>query len=214
MAVHDAHRLGAVGYHIDRPGQRHRGVVLPRHIAGERHHVPGDVLLRGINALGAHLEAGDKPQLGGVAADDRKLHLLKQAGDRLVAHARGAGPHRIEDDRDVLSVGHLAGMAHGGDGAVIQGADVEVDGTCQAGDVIHVVQVVAHDGRGPDGEKPVGHVVDGDVVGDAVHERALLPHCRCQLGNALGDFFHGVLPCSQMAVLAVTRWCRYEQAPL
>ena len=125
----------------------------------------------GVHAAGCGCGAGKGLDLAHVAANDGDGQLVDERGGRLGAHGGGAGANRIEHDGMAELPGDLARLVHGGNGPGVQRADVEHEAAADLRDGGGVVLVVRHDGGATAGEQRVGAVVDGDVVGDAVHER-------------------------------------------
>ena len=83
--------------------------------------------------------------------------------------------HRVQHDGPAQPVGGMARQKHGGDGAAVQSADVQVQPGTQRGDVLYLGGIVRHDGGRAAGQHHVGAVVDGDIVGDVMDEGASGP---------------------------------------
>ena len=79
----------------------------------------------------------------------------------------------------------LSRCDHARDGPRVECADVEAEPRTEGGDLLHLLRIVRHDGTRPDGEQDVRHVIDGDIVGNAVDERG----CRADLveGSCVHD---------------------------
>ena len=66
----------------------------------------------------------------------------------------------------------FARQQHAGDGAAVQGANVDVQPAADGGDILHLGGIVGHNGRSTAGQHHVGAVVHGDVVGNIMNEGA------------------------------------------
>ena len=81
--------------------------------------------------------------------------------------------------------------AHGLYRLAVEVAYVDVEATADGGDVLDVLGLVGHDGTPAAGEHRICDVVDGDVVGDVMHER------RCLTYSAQSIRKHGLRLLSQ-----------------
>ena len=113
-------------------------------------------------------------------------------------------------------LGTGAGEHHGADGLGIERADVDVERAADGGDVLHVVGLVAHDGRAAARDDDVGHIVDGHVVRDVVNQgygRAncfeslcehghATPFCSCRITGTVVSVAGALRPASQPPVAA------------
>ncbi len=77
----------------------------------------------------------------------------------------------VQNDGMVQLVCPFPRREHGGMVLRVERADVDVQATADGGDLLHFVQIVRHDGGAAAGQQNVGHVVDGDIIGDVVDQR-------------------------------------------
>ena len=72
----------------------------------------------------------------------------------------------------------------------VRGADVEDDGICLPGHISGPPHAWRHDWRGADGQRGIGAVIDGNDVGQVMHQRALQAQHAEGGGDLLGEI-HG-----------------------
>ena len=180
-AVADAPAALAVAHEVDRAGHGDDAAGPLRESLDELHAVV-EIRLRhgvdrvGVHALGAAAAGAECLDLGDVAAHGVKAHLLHETVGRVGAQAARARAHGVEQDDVAQLVCLLPGEEHRRDGVFVERADVDVQPAADARDVLDIVGIVGHDRRAAGRQQNVCHVVDGDVIGDVVHERRFRAH--------------------------------------
>ena len=71
--------------------------------------------------------------------------------------------------------GFQAGFQHGAGGRIPERSQIEDFRLAYGGDFLRLLLMVGHNGGRAGGQQQVGHVAGGDIVGDAVDHRLLLP---------------------------------------
>ena len=180
MAVADAESPLSVGHDVDGTGDGDDRPCAGRKRFGECHGLVQRLVSHFVGGVGVYAFCGaaacrQRPDLGDVAPDDCELHFPQEAQCRFGAQMGSACAHGVQHDRTAQPVGSVSRQQHGGDGAAVQRADVEVQPGTQRGDVLDLGGIIRHDGGRPAGEDDVGTVVDGDVVGDVMDKRAFGP---------------------------------------
>ena len=106
------------------------------------------------------------------------MHFIEETYRGLGAELARARTHRIEDDGMPEVTRALSCGVHARDRTRVQRADVKAEPRRERGDLLRLLWVVRHDGARPDGEQDVRHIVDRDVVCDAVDQGRFAPYLR------------------------------------
>ena len=130
----------------------------------------------GVHATGFAAAQGQGLDFGDVAPDHGEGQLLHQVHGGVGAQGGGAGPHGVQQQHMVQLRRLLPGPEHPLDAPLVQGADVDVQTAADGGDVLHVLRLVGHNGTAAAGQQNVGHIVDGDIIGDVVDQRHGFAH--------------------------------------
>ena len=125
----------------------------------------------GVHAPGLAAAQGQGLDLGDVAANHGEGQLFHQLHGGVGPQGGGTGSYGVQQQHMTQGRGLFPGPEHGLDAPLVQGADVDVQPAADGGDVLHVLRLVGHDGAAAAGQQDVGHVVDGDVIGDVVDQR-------------------------------------------
>jgi hypothetical protein len=175
-----AQKLVAVGHRvdglavrdvIDRAGDRGHGAKRPRRLSSQ---LRAATVAYCLDATDLRLPAGERGDLGRVAADDGDLELVEQALRSLGPVGRGAGADGIEHDRDAGSVGRAAGDEHRLDPLVRERADVEDERPRDRRHLRDLLHCVRHHRQRAERERCVRRLVHDHVVRDLVDERLAL----------------------------------------
>ena len=129
-----------------------------------------------VHALRRAAAQGQGLDLGDVAPDDGEGQLLHEADGRVRPQGGGPGPYGVQQDGVAQRGGLFARPVHRLDAPLVEGADVQIQAAAEGRDVLHVLRLVGHDGTAAAGQEDVGHIVDGDVIGDVMHQRDRGPH--------------------------------------
>ena len=192
VAVKHARDPAAVGRKIHRAGDGEHGLQLPGQGLGD---ICGLVdRVQGVDPPGAGVRVAQRQDLGGVAADDPRPGFRDDPPGGLGPERGGTGAHRVQDDRGVERGGFAAGLEHGVDPLLAEGADVQHQRRREGDHVLDLVRRMGHHRGRPHGEQRVGGVVHHDEIGDVVDERFLFAHGRQVARGRLGNSGHGLPP--------------------
>lgn len=150
---------------------------------------------------GGSREEGD---FRSISPDDVRAEFAHEFGRRPVAELRKPSAHGVEDDRPPGGAGGVSCAEHGGHEFGREGAEVQEEGVGLCGHLLHFFGRLGHDGRHPEGEKPVRRPLLDHVVRHRVDERTACAHGgeerrggRTQgvtLKSLCTGFFHPVRP--------------------
>ena len=121
-------------------------------------------------------DADKRGDLTRVTAEHCDVDLAENPARGLGAVRRGAGPDRVEHDRDAARVRGAPGSEHRLDPVRRERADVQDERAGEPDHLLDLLRRVRHHGQRPERERRVRRLVHHHVVRDLVDERLALPH--------------------------------------
>ena len=67
-------------------------------------------------------------------------------------------------------IGFFSGQHHRFDAGFMQGSDIDIQCAADGSDLHHILRLIRHDRTSAAGQKHIGHIVDGDIVGNIVYQ--------------------------------------------
>ena len=111
-----------------------------------------------------------------IALNDVKTDFPEQHRCCFIAKTGSPHAHGIEYHGAAQPVGLLPCRQHGLYRPLAERAYVQHQRGAMPDDLLHFTQIIGHDGRTAQSQRHVGTIIDGDIIGNKMHQRPFLPY--------------------------------------